>query len=88
MTHAVYYDYTLNGVDSVSNLIPESQYADPDGDDITEIEKANQFLENLFKEGAGADQVLQYNKFDAFWNLTGDDLGDYSRFIYYVTYVD
>lgn len=87
MTHAVFYDYTLNGTDSVSNMIPESVYTDSDGDDMVEIQKANDFLKDLFKEGAGADQELQYNKWDAFWNVTGDDLGEYSRFIYYVTYV-
>jgi hypothetical protein len=87
MTHAVYYDYTLNGVDSVSNLISESQYADPDGDDMVEIQHANNFLKQIAADDGRLDQV-QYNKFDAFWNLTGDDLGDYSRFIYYVTYVD
>jgi hypothetical protein len=86
MTHAVYYDYTLNGVDSVSNLIPESQYTDPGGDDMVEIQKANQFLLRIAAETGDQDQV-QYNKFDAFWNITGDQLGTYERFIYYVTYV-
>jgi hypothetical protein len=87
MTHAVFYDYTLDGVDSVSNLIPESQYTDPDGDDMVEIQLANNFLKQLAADASCLYEV-QYNKFDAFWDLTGEKLGTYERFIYYVTYID